>query len=64
MLKIKVSESRNIDSAIKALRYKYNKVGIRKDLIDKKQFTKKSVKRREEKRKAIYVQHLRDSDEA
>ncbi|MBQ5532496.1 MAG: 30S ribosomal protein S21, partial [Bacteroidales bacterium] len=42
---------------------KFEKTGVIKELRERQKFTKKSVIRREQLRKAIYVQHLRDKEE-
>jgi small subunit ribosomal protein S21 len=62
MLIIDVTKERNIDSALKKLRNKYKKTGVRKELTERSEYTKKSRKRREEKRKAIYVQKMKDAE--
>ena len=53
MLIIKVE---NIDKAIKTLKKKFEKTKVVSQLRERKFFTKKSVKRREQIKKAIYLQ--------
>jgi small subunit ribosomal protein S21 len=54
MLKIKVTGK--IETAIKTLRSKVIKTRQMTELQDRKEHTKKSIKRREKIKKAIYVQ--------
>ncbi len=63
MLIIKIKEGEKIDRALKRYKAKYNKTKIGKELRDRKNFKKKSVKRREELSKAIYIQNIKDSEQ-
>lgn len=56
MIIVEVSDKISIEKALKSLKRKFDNSKIIKKLRDKKQFTKKSVKRREEIKKAIYKQ--------
>lgn len=56
MLIIKVEERETIEKALKRYKRKFDKAQIVKQLRERKQFTKKSVKNREKLKKAIYVQ--------
>lgn len=56
MIIVEVSDKISIEKALKSLKRKFDNSKIVKKLRDKKQFTKKSVKRREEIKKAIYKQ--------
>ena len=56
-----VKEGENIDKALKKLKRKFEKTGVVKELRNRQKFTKPSVIRREQRLKAIYVQHLRDA---
>ena len=56
MIIIKVSNKLPLERALKSLKRKFYNTKTIKKLRDKKQFTKKSVKRREEIKKAIYKQ--------
>jgi len=62
MLKVEVKKD-NIERAIKELRRKVINTQLIKQLRDNKQFTKPSVKRREEILKAEYVQKKKDEEE-
>ena len=55
MLIVKV-QNQNIEKALKELKSKVIKVKRVKELTKRKYFTKKSTSKREEKRKAIYLQ--------
>ncbi len=54
MLIIEIKDSEPIDKALKRYKRKYQNVGILKTLRDRKQFTKPSVKRRNEVLRAAY----------
>lgn len=56
MLIIKVDEKEGLEKALKRLKKKFDKIKILKELRDRKEFKKKSVRRREEIKKAVYVQ--------
>ena len=63
MLIIKVEGSQNLEKALKKYKRKFDKTKVVKELRDRKQFTKKSIKNREQKKKAIYVQEKFGHDE-
>ena len=56
MLIIPVKEGENIERSLKKYKKKFEKTGVIKQLRKRKQFDKKSVIRREEIAKAIYVE--------
>ena len=56
MLIINVKEGESIDRALKRYKSKHRRVGVINQLRGRKQFTKKSVKRRFEILKAKYIQ--------
>jgi len=56
MIIVEVSNKLPLERALKSLKRKFDNTKTIKKLRDKKQFTKKSVKRREEIKKAIYKQ--------
>ena len=60
MLIIKLKDG-NITKALKELKVKFTKIKIVKELNERKQYLKKSVKLRQSKIKAIYKQ-LKDND--
>lgn len=63
MLIIDVTKERNIDSALKKLRNKFKNTGMRQELMDRKEYTKKSSLKREQKRKAAYIERLKSNKE-
>lgn len=56
MLIVEVSEKQPIERALKSLKKKWDKSKAIKILRDKKEFKKKSVKRRDEIQRAAYIQ--------
>jgi len=63
MIIIPVKEGENIDRALKKFKRKFEKTGVIKELRARQKYTKPSVVKREQKLKAIYVQHLRQMEE-
>lgn len=63
MIIIPVKEGENIDKALKKFKRKFEKTGVIKELRHRQQFTKPSIKKREERLKAIYVQQMRQESE-
>lgn len=61
MLKVEVNSGENIERALKRYKNKFNKTGVRRELQNRKQFTKPSVEKRAQLQKAEYVQHLKDA---
>tara|TARA_R110001592_G_scaffold92035_3_gene268737 strand:- start:2451 stop:2636 length:186 start_codon:yes stop_codon:yes gene_type:complete len=59
MLKIKVAKG-NINQALKNLKNKVFKTKMLNDIRERKDYTKKSVKRRSQINKAKYIQGLND----
>lgn len=64
MIIIPVKEGENIDRALKKYKRKFEKTGTMRELRARQRFTKPSVIEREQRKKAIYVQGLRQADEA
>lgn len=56
MLIVKVNEKQPIERALKVLKKKWDKTKTMRELRDRKHFKKKSDTRREEIRKAKYVE--------
>ena len=56
MIIIDLKKEKSLDSALKKLKYKFTKNKTKEQLFERKEFTKKSVARREEIRKAQYRQ--------
>jgi small subunit ribosomal protein S21 len=63
MIIIDLKKEKSLDSALKKLKYKFSKNKTKEQLFEKQEFTKKSVVRREEIRKAKYKQSYRDQEE-
>jgi len=56
MLVVEVGKKETIDKALKRLKKKFDNAKVVKILREKKEFTKKSVRRRQQIRKANYIQ--------
>ena len=56
MIIVDVSENESIERALKKYKLKYNRAGVMRELRDRKQYNKPSVRRRNEKLKAVYRQ--------
>jgi|TARA_A100000172_G_C3001077_1_gene96289 small subunit ribosomal protein S21 len=63
MLVIKVGKNEKIDRALKRFKRKFRNTQVLQQLKDKKQYIKKSTKKRKEKEKAIYNRIKKDSYE-
>jgi small subunit ribosomal protein S21 len=63
MIIIDLKKEKSLDSALKKLKYKFTKTKTKEQLFENQQFTKKSVVKREQKRKAQYKQNLFDQSE-
>lgn len=63
MIIIDVKKEKSLDSALKKLKYKFSKSKVREQLFERQEFTKKSVKRREEMRKASYKEQVKSQIE-
>ncbi len=64
MLIIPVKEGESIERSLKKFKRKFEKTGAMRDLRNRKQYVKPSVDRRKEIKKAVYVQGLRQVEEA
>lgn len=63
MIIIPVKEGENIDKALKKFKRKFEKTGVVKELRERQKYTKPSIKKREMKMKAIYIQQLKQADQ-
>lgn len=59
MLIIPVKEGESIEKALKKFKRKVEKTGLIRELRDRQKYTKPSVERREEIKKAIYSNSFR-----
>lgn len=63
MIVIPVKEGENIERALKKFKRKFEKTGVVKELRRRQQFDKPSVKKRERKQHAIYIQQLQSKED-
>ncbi|MDX9773024.1 MAG: 30S ribosomal protein S21 [Bacteroidales bacterium] len=63
MIIVPVKEGENIDRALKKFKRKFEKTGVIRELRARQAFIKPSVRRREEIKKAAYVQQLHQEEE-
>lgn len=64
MLIVPVKEGENIERALKKFKKKFERTGTVKELRNRQHFTKPSVERREEIKKAIYKEKMQREEEA
>lgn len=62
MIIIDVKKLGGLDRALKKYKYKVAKIKMIDDLREKQDFTKKSVKRRDEIKKATYIQKKKQEE--
>lgn len=60
MIIVPVKEGESIDKSLKKLKRKFEKTGVVKELRERQKFTKPSVKKRDQKLKAVYIQKLQE----
>ena len=63
MIIVPVKEGENIDRALKKFKRKFEKTGVIRELRSRQAYVKPSVRRREEIKKAAYVQHMQQEEE-
>jgi small subunit ribosomal protein S21 len=63
MLIIPVKEGEAIDRALKRYKRKFDRTKMMRQIRDRKQFSKPSVKKRAKLIKAKYIQHLRSMED-
>jgi small subunit ribosomal protein S21 len=63
MIIIEVKDKNSLEKSLKKYKRKFDNIGIIRELRNRKNFKKKSVKRREEIKKAIYVQQKFNTQE-
>ena len=63
MIIVPVKEGENIDRALKKFKRKFEKTGVIRELRARQAFVKPSVRRREEIKKAVYVQQMQQEEE-
>jgi small subunit ribosomal protein S21 len=62
MLQIPVKEGESIERALKKYKKKFERTGVLKELRVRKEYTKKSIVRRQQVIKAEYVEKLKDAE--
>ncbi|MCK9625026.1 MAG: 30S ribosomal protein S21 [Bacteroidales bacterium] len=63
MIIVPIKEGENIERALKKFKRKFEKTGTVRELRGRKAFVKPSVRRRDEVKKAVYVQKLQLHEE-
>lgn len=63
MIVIPIKEGENIERALKKFKRKFEKTGVVKELRNRQAYTKPSVKKRQQKLKAIYIQQLQQEED-
>lgn len=63
MIVVQVKDGENIERALKKFKRKFEKTGVMKEVRERQAYTKPSMKRREEKKRAIYRQKLKETQE-
>lgn len=63
MIVVPIKEGENIERALKKFKRKFEKTGTMREIRNRQAFTKPSVERREEVKKAAYIQKLQEDTE-
>lgn len=63
MIVIPVKEGENIERALKKFKRKFEKTGVIRELRYRQAYLKPSIKKRDVKKKAVYIQKLQQDDE-
>ncbi len=63
MIIVPLKEGENIERALKKFKRKYEKTGVVKELRRRQEFVKPSVRKRDAKKHAIYVQQMVQNQE-
>ncbi len=63
MIIVPIKEGENLERSLKKFKRKFEKTGTVKELRDRQAFTKPSIRLRQAKLKAIYVQQLQANEE-
>jgi len=63
MIVVQVKDGENIERALKKFKRKFEKTGVMKEVRERQAYTKPSMKKREEKKRAIYRQKLKEKEE-
>ncbi len=63
MIVIPIKEGENIERALKKFKRKFEKTGSMRELRSRQAFTKPSIVRREQVKKAIYIEQLQREED-
>ena len=63
MIIVPLKEGENLERALKKFKRKFEKTGVIRELRSRQSFTKPSISRREEIKKAIYIQKLQEKED-
>ncbi|MCL2074560.1 MAG: 30S ribosomal protein S21 [Marinilabiliaceae bacterium] len=63
MIIVPIKEGDNIERALKKFKRKFEKTGALRELRTRQAFTKPSIIKREQKKKAVYIQQLKRLEE-
>jgi len=63
MIVIPIKEGENIDRALKKFKRKFEKTGVIRELRERQSFMKPSVRRRNEIKKAVYIQRIQKDED-
>jgi small subunit ribosomal protein S21 len=63
MIIVPIKEGENIERALKKFKRKFEKTGVVKELRARQAFQKPSERKREEVKKAVYIQQLQQAEE-
>ena len=63
MIVVPIKEGENIERALKKFKRKFERTGTIKELRTRQAYIKPSVKKRQVKKRAMYVQKLQDLDQ-
>ena len=63
MIIVPVKEGENIEKALKKFKRKFEKTGVVKELRNRQEFEKPSVKNRKKMMRAIYIQKLQQIED-
>ncbi|MCB9246873.1 MAG: 30S ribosomal protein S21 [Flavobacteriales bacterium] len=61
MIQVQVKENETLEKALKRFKKKFERTGVVKELRDRRQFTKPSVRRRMQIIKARYLEQTRNN---
>ena len=63
MIIIPVKEGENIERALKRFKRKFEKTGVMKEIRERQKFTKPSIIRREQLKRAAYIEKLQHQED-